>query len=107
MQKAVSILSDSRINRDFASKVIHAITLAPQPGPLLLKYVRTAKPPLVEPPDMLRYVNALAESSILEAWQYQRSFSETDEMRPRLFRRIIDWAVAREFCSCRTIGQSR
>jgi hypothetical protein len=45
---------------------------------------------------MLRYVVALAESSIVEAWQYQRSFSEKDDMRPRLFRRIVDWAISRE-----------
>ncbi|KAF6761582.1 nuclear pore complex assembly-domain-containing protein [Ephemerocybe angulata] len=92
--KAVSILSDSRLNRDYASKIIRAISLSPQPGPLILKYVRTAKPPLVQPPDMLRYVVALAESSILEAWQYQRTFSEADEMRPRLFKRILDWSIS-------------
>ncbi|KAJ2912630.1 hypothetical protein MD484_g7785, partial [Candolleomyces efflorescens] len=91
--KAVSILSDSRLNRDYASKIIRAIELSPQPGPLILNYVRTAKPPLVEPPDLLIYLVALADSSVFEAWQFQRSFSETDEMRARLFKRILDWAI--------------
>ncbi|KAH6915851.1 nuclear pore complex assembly-domain-containing protein [Coprinopsis sp. MPI-PUGE-AT-0042] len=91
--KAISILSDSRVRREYASKIIQAITLSDQPGALLRKYVRTAKPALVHPPDLIRYTLALAESSLVEAWQFQRTFAETDEARPRLFKKILDWVI--------------
>ncbi|EAU90577.2 hypothetical protein CC1G_00961 [Coprinopsis cinerea okayama7 len=91
--KGVSLLSDSRLNRDHASKIMQAIALSPQSGPLLRKYIRTACPALVEPPDVLRYLIALAESSLFEAWSFQRTFSETHELRPRLFRKLLDWAL--------------
>ncbi|TFK29768.1 hypothetical protein FA15DRAFT_691042 [Coprinopsis marcescibilis] len=94
LAKAISILSDSRLNRDFTSKIIRAITLAPEHGPLLRKYIRTVKPPLVEPMDLLSYIDALAESTIVEAWNFQRTFPENDEIRPRLFKRILHWALA-------------
>ena len=42
------------------------------------------------------YTLALADLSVLDAWQYTRSFSESDEMRPRLFKKVLEWAVTRE-----------
>ncbi|KAJ7269867.1 nuclear pore complex assembly-domain-containing protein [Mycena rebaudengoi] len=90
--RAVSILSDARLNRDYASKILQAISLAPIPMPLILKYVRTAKPLLTEPDDIDMYTIALAHSSLFEAWQFQRTFSEkSKETRPRLLRKILDW----------------
>ncbi|KAJ7927614.1 nuclear pore complex assembly-domain-containing protein [Mycena leptocephala] len=80
--RAVSILSDARLNTDYASKILQAISLSPKPMPLVLKYVRTAKPLLTEPDDIDLYTVALAESSLLEAWQFQRTFSEGNETRP-------------------------
>ncbi|KAL4264457.1 ELYS-like domain-containing protein [Pleurotus pulmonarius] len=91
--RAVSILSDPRINRDFVSKILHAISTSPDASPLILKYVRTAKPILTEPDDIDLYANALAESSFLEAWQHQRSFGETDLTRERLFRNFVGWCL--------------
>ncbi|KAJ6595849.1 nuclear pore complex assembly-domain-containing protein [Mycena vulgaris] len=89
--RAVSILSDARLNTDWASKILQAISLSPKPMPLVLKYVRTAKPLLTEPDDIDIYTVALAESSLFEAWQFQRTFSEKNETRPRLVQKILDW----------------
>lgn len=89
--RAVSILSDARLNTDYASKILQAISLYPNSMPLVLKYVRTAKPLLTEPDDIDMYTIALAESSLVEAWQFQRTFSEKSETRPRLLQKILDW----------------
>ncbi|KAF8181999.1 nuclear pore complex assembly-domain-containing protein [Pholiota molesta] len=91
--RAVAILSDARINRDYASKIIHAISLSPNSEPLIRRYVQTAKPLLIEPLDIECYALALAESSILEAWQFSRTFNEADPMRARLFKKIVEWTV--------------
>lgn len=96
-QKAVSILSDVRLNRDYPSKVMQAISLSDDAHPLILKYVRTAKPQLTEPIDIDIYLIALAESSLLEAWQFQRTFPEVSEIRPSLLHKILEWCLAREF----------
>ncbi|KAJ7359345.1 nuclear pore complex assembly-domain-containing protein [Mycena albidolilacea] len=88
---AVSTLSDARLNTDYASKILQAISLYPKPMPLVLKYVRTAKPVLTEPDDIDIYTTALAESSLSEAWRFQRTFSEKNETRPRLLQKILDW----------------
>ncbi|KAF7360329.1 ELYS domain-containing protein [Mycena venus] len=89
--RAVSILSDARLNTDYASKILQAISLSPNSMPLVLKYVRTAKPLLTEPDDIDLYTIALAESGLSEAWQFQRTFSEKNETRSRLLQKILDW----------------
>ncbi|KAJ7598984.1 nuclear pore complex assembly-domain-containing protein [Mycena floridula] len=91
--RAVSILSDSRLNTDYASKILQAIFHSPDSSPLILRYIRTAKPLLTEPDDISMYADALAESNLLEAWQFQRSFGETDATRPRLLKRMFNWCV--------------
>lgn len=102
LQKAVSILSDVRLNRDYTSKILQAISLFPSPYPLILKYLRTSKPLLTEPDDIELYTVALAESSIGEAWEYQRTFPERSSgrngpgMRARLLRKIIWWSLERK-----------
>ncbi|EIM89095.1 uncharacterized protein STEHIDRAFT_53382, partial [Stereum hirsutum FP-91666 SS1] len=101
VQKAVSILSDVRLNRDYTSKILQALSLDPSPYPLILRYVRTSKPLLTEPDDIERYTIALAESNIADAWNYQRTFPEETRgqdfpsMRSRLLRRIIWWCLER------------
>ncbi|KAJ6487867.1 nuclear pore complex assembly-domain-containing protein [Mycena sanguinolenta] len=89
--RAVSILADARLNTDYASKILQAISLSPQSTPLVLKYVRTAKPVLTEPDDIDIYVVALAGSSLIEAWQFQRTFNEKNETRSRLLKKVLDW----------------
>ena len=96
-QKAVSIFSDVRLNKDYPSKVIQAISLSDDACPLILKYVRTAKPQLTKPTDIDIYLGALVESSLLEAWQFQRTFPEASEIRQRLLHKIFEWCLAREF----------
>ncbi|EIW78486.1 hypothetical protein CONPUDRAFT_167488, partial [Coniophora puteana RWD-64-598 SS2] len=92
--KAVSILCDARLNRDYSSKILQALALAPNSSPLIVKYVRTAKPQLTEPDDIELYTLALAETSLPEAWRYQRSFPERSETRQRLIRKIIGWCLS-------------
>ncbi|KAF9653489.1 hypothetical protein BDM02DRAFT_1590206 [Thelephora ganbajun] len=96
VERAVSILSDARLNRDYASKIIEVISLSDNPTPLIVKYVRTCKPLLTEPDDIDIYALSLAETSFLEAWQYQRSFSENDETRPRVLRKLLNWTLSRK-----------
>jgi len=96
-QRAVAILSDCRLNRDHTSKIMVALSISPGSEALIRRYVQTAKPPLVEPLDLEMYTLALADSSILDAWQYSRSFNESDEMRPRLLKKMLEWAVTRMF----------
>lgn len=86
-----------RLNRDYTSKIFQAISLSDTANRLLLKYVRTAKPLLTEPMDIDLYVVALAESSLFDAWQYQRTFSEVHELRPRLVHKILEWCLTRMY----------
>jgi hypothetical protein len=94
-QRAVSILSDARLNGDYASKILQAISLSENPTPLILKYVQTAKPLLTEPDDIDMYAIALVESNLLDAWQFQRTFPAKNETRSRLIRKILDWCLSR------------
>ncbi|KAH7910278.1 nuclear pore complex assembly-domain-containing protein [Hygrophoropsis aurantiaca] len=92
--KAVSILSDARLNRDYASKILQALSLSENPYPLIVKYVRTAKPQLTEPDDINLYTIALAEASLWQAWQYQRTFLENSDIRRRLINKILRWCLS-------------
>jgi Nuclear pore complex assembly len=95
-QRAVAILSDCRLNRDHTSKILIALSISPDSEALIRQYIQTAKPPLVEPLDLEMYTLALADLSVLEAWRHTRTFSESDEMRPRLFKKVLEWAVTRK-----------
>ncbi|KDQ58648.1 hypothetical protein JAAARDRAFT_206519 [Jaapia argillacea MUCL 33604] len=94
LEKAVALLSDRRVTRDFPSKILEALSLSEDPYPLVRRYVRTARPLLTQPNDMDLYIIALAESSLLEAWQWQRTFPENSDTRARLIQKILDWALA-------------
>ncbi|EMD35603.1 hypothetical protein CERSUDRAFT_35893, partial [Gelatoporia subvermispora B] len=87
--RAVSLLADARLNRDYASKIIQILSVE-NDSKLVRKYVRTAKPLLTEPDDIDAWTIALAESKMMDAWLYQRTFSETSEMRERLILRLLD-----------------
>ncbi|PFH49920.1 hypothetical protein AMATHDRAFT_146491 [Amanita thiersii Skay4041] len=97
--RAISILSDARLNKDYPSKILKAISLLPNHSTLLVKYVRTAKPTLTEVNDLETYVTALAESSLSEAWGFQRTFGEANTNRSRLFKKLLEWCVTREWSS--------
>ncbi|KAG1748274.1 nuclear pore complex assembly-domain-containing protein [Suillus paluster] len=94
VEKAVSILSDARLNRDYASKIMQALSLSENPSPLIVKYVRTAKPPLVEPDDIDMYALALANSSLWDAWQFQRTFPDSSDTRSRLLHKLLEWCLS-------------
>ncbi|KAG2156826.1 nuclear pore complex assembly-domain-containing protein [Suillus bovinus] len=94
VEKAVSILSDARLNRDYASKIMQALSLSEDPPPLIVKYVRTAKPPLMEPDDIDMYALALANSSLWDAWQFQRTFPDSSETRTRLLNKLLEWCLS-------------
>ncbi|RDX45813.1 hypothetical protein OH76DRAFT_1407591 [Lentinus brumalis] len=91
--RAVSLLSDARLNRDYTSKVLQALSHTKDPHYLIRTFVRTAKPLLTEPDDIDAYAIALSESSLMEAWLYQRSFSEASDTRKRLIEKILDWCL--------------
>ena len=95
-QRAIAILSDCRLNRDHTSKILVALSVSPDSEALIRRYIQTIKPPLLEPLDIEMYTLALADLSVLDAWQYTRSFSESDEIRVRLFKKVLGWAVTRE-----------
>lgn len=96
-QRAVALLADTRLNRDHASKIIRAISLSPEPAPLIRRYIQTAKPPLVEPPDIECYALALADFSVLDAWQFTRTFNERDSIRTRLLLKLFEWIISRKY----------
>ncbi|EEB87224.1 hypothetical protein MPER_15513, partial [Moniliophthora perniciosa FA553] len=88
--RAVSLLADPRLNRDYASKILQAISLSNNPYPLIVRYVRTAKPLLAEPDDLDIYTLALAHSNLFEAWQFQRTFNQRDPTRERLLKKLFE-----------------
>jgi hypothetical protein len=95
-QRAVALLADIRLNRDHASKIIRAISLSPESAPLIRRYIQTSKPPLVEPPDIECYALALADFSLLDAWQFARTFNERDSIRTRLLLKLFEWIISRK-----------
>ena len=91
---------------------MQALSLAEDPHFLIRSYIRTVKPLLTEPDDIDMYTIALAESNLLEAWSYQRTYSEGDDTRKRLVRKILDWCLTREcrplFCiACHPEGATQ
>ncbi|KAL1720616.1 nuclear pore complex assembly-domain-containing protein, partial [Schizophyllum commune] len=86
--RAISNLSDPRLNRDYASKIMQAIDLENKPQ-LIVKYVRCAQPLLTEPDDIDLYTICLAEGSLLDAWQFIRTFH--DRTRARLLEKLLRW----------------
>lgn len=95
--KAVSIFSDSRLKPDFASKCLHAITFNGRGEPadksiLIRQYVRTTKPVFQATLDLEYYAMALAEMSLQDAWQFQRTFPE-GERRLKIIRALFTWTL--------------
>ncbi|KAL0960047.1 hypothetical protein HGRIS_011695 [Hohenbuehelia grisea] len=91
--RAVSILSDCRLKQDYVSKIIHAISVSATPNPLIIRYIRTAKPMLTEPTDIEHYAKALTETNFVDAWRFQRTFSEADPTRRPLLQQILAWCI--------------
>ena len=98
----MAILSDARLNRDYVSKTLEALSLSKNATPLILKYVRTAKPTLTEAADINIYVIALAESNLWDAWRYQRTLPEDSEARSRVVEEILHWCLSREILLFKT-----
>lgn len=102
LEAAVVSVCDPRVTPDFTSKILR--TLATEPAldakarsRLVLRYVRIGKPPLESQEDIECYLLALCEnSSILDAWLYQRTFSEDpghNESKGRLIDLIFDYCL--------------
>ena len=92
----MAILSDVRLQKPYPSQILRAASLAPDSSTLIRMYVQCVKPPLVQPLDMECYCLALADSSLLAAWDYVKSFKEDDPMRARLWKSVLGWSVLRE-----------
>lgn len=120
----MALLADRRLSRDYTSKILNALALGVTnasttndiyfphtrvpaihlTAPYILRYIRAAKPLLVEPLDLDLYLVALAEGdgaepgtalTLMQAWNFQRTFPEGDESRDRLFRLLLDWSLTR------------
>ncbi|THH11437.1 hypothetical protein EW145_g675 [Phellinidium pouzarii] len=94
LDNAVSKLADVRIVKDYTTKIIETLALDPESGRLIRKFVRTCNPALRDPVDLERYLIATAEYSIVEAWQYQRRFSDQFPARKDLIRKLLMWTLA-------------
>ncbi|KAH8103091.1 nuclear pore complex assembly-domain-containing protein [Cristinia sonorae] len=90
--RAITLLADARLNRDYTSKILQAISLTHNPNPLIRRYVRTARPILSEPGDIDTYAIALADSNLLEAWHFQQTFPE-GASRSRLLNKLLRWCL--------------
>ena len=64
---------------------------------LLRRFVRTCSPPLTEATDMTRYLLALAEHSVVEAWEYQQRFPNTLPAKKDLIRNLLTWVLSRKW----------
>ncbi|KZT71853.1 hypothetical protein DAEQUDRAFT_763355 [Daedalea quercina L-15889] len=93
IERAVSLLSDQRLTADYISKIVQALSLSENSHAAIRKYVYTVQPLLTEPRDMDTYAVALADSSLAEAWRYQRTFSEKSQSRQRLVKKILDFCL--------------
>ena len=95
IQKAVALLSDARIVKEYSSKVIETLSLEDLPSPLILRYVKTCSPALRERNDLQKYIRALADHNFVEAWQFQRTYPVNDKMRKFLICELLTWALDR------------
>lgn len=94
-KRAVSLLSDARIVKEYSSKVIATLALEDRCGPLILRYVKTCNPILKERDDLQLYVQSLAERNFNDAWQFQRTYPDYDKTRKFLIYEIITLSVHR------------
>ncbi|KZT23726.1 hypothetical protein NEOLEDRAFT_1179939 [Neolentinus lepideus HHB14362 ss-1] len=94
--RAISYLSDARVKRNEIPKIMEVLSHESDANRLIRQYVRTVRPHLMAPKDITIYLIALAESSLWEAWQYQRSFLQQSEMRDKLIRKILKWMLSPE-----------
>ncbi|KIY47916.1 hypothetical protein FISHEDRAFT_44517, partial [Fistulina hepatica ATCC 64428] len=101
IRKAIALLSDCRVARDWTSKIMQIISLAPhsEASDMIVQYVRTVRPLLIEAEDIELYLTALAEKSILDAWRFISTFDDYD-MRHRLLQLILHWSVQRAYIRC-------
>lgn len=74
---------------------METLALDPRSAFLIRKYVRTSLPALTEQVDLERYVAALAELSVMDAWKYQRTYGSNYPIRKTLIRKILEWALTR------------
>lgn len=83
--------------KDYTSKIIETLALSAESGHLIRKFVRTCKPALREQSDLEIYLIATAEFSMVEAWQYQKTFPEDQTVRRKLIQRLLVWAFTRAY----------
>lgn len=100
-QLAVSLLSSISVKPDFTSKILATLAKMPvqaESARLVLHFIRFARPPIDSPEDVHVKLDALAQTSIREAWMYMRSFDE-GEFRAGLIGRVFEYCLTRELKS--------
>lgn len=66
---------------------------------LLLKFLRTARPPLNTPEDLERQVESLCwVRGVAEAWALVRKFGDEEKLKERLVWRVLEHCFSRESC---------
>lgn len=75
--------------------MIETLSLESNSGSLIRKYVRTCKPSLRETGDLERYIVAVAEHSIADAWKYQRGFPDSFAPKKLLIHALLTWMLSR------------
>ncbi|KAL7416332.1 ELYS-like domain-containing protein, partial [Mrakia frigida] len=104
---AVSRLSSISVKPDFTSKILLTLSKIPSPpssnpnitsdslsARLVLYFIRFARPTIDSPQDVHIKLDALAKTSIREAWMYMRTFEE-GEFRAGLIRRVFQFCLTR------------
>jgi len=113
LQLAVSRLSSISVKPDFTSKILATLSLIPSTptqlsnpnvtsdslsARLVLHFIRFARPTIESPQDVHIKLDALAKTSIRQAWMYMRTFEE-GEFRAGLIRRVFQFCLSRELTS--------
>lgn len=92
----MSLFSDARIVKEYVTKTLNTLTLSEDRSSLILKYVRCCKPALTDLEDMTKYCLASAEKNFLDAWEYQRQFTDKSETRQHLLHKLFQWVCTRK-----------
>ncbi|KZT34781.1 hypothetical protein SISSUDRAFT_247398 [Sistotremastrum suecicum HHB10207 ss-3] len=93
--KAANLVIDARIPPNHSSKILRILSNSQDGGPTILRYVRSAHPVLTEQSSLDIYALALAESSLQDAWLFQRTFPQETPSRKQLIEKIVLSCLAR------------
>lgn len=74
---------------------METLSLDAEADRLIRRFVRTCSPSLKDSMDMTRYMLALAEHSVVEAWEYQQLYPNNFPAKKELIRNLLSWVLSR------------